>query len=155
MMRRTLLRRRRDADHPLVRGRLTRSAGDQLTWDIQSRGHLVIVAVEGELDIATTPGLGGQLEPLADVGSHLILDLASVRFCDCAGLSLFLRLQQRTCAAGGSLHLAAPIASVRRLITLTWMSYVLPITASPADAIAALDRAALCGQPLPRREATA
>jgi anti-sigma B factor antagonist len=154
-MRRTLLRRRRDADHPLLRGRLARSAGNQLTWEIQSRGHLAIVAVDGELDVGTAPGLGGQLAPLADAGNHLILDLASVRFCDCAGLSLFLRLQQRACAAGGSLHLAAPIASVRRLITLTELGDVLPITASPADAIAALDRAALNGQPLPRREATA
>ncbi len=155
MMHRTLLWRRRDADHPLVRGRLTRSAGIQLSWDIRSRGHLAIVAVDGELDVDTAPVLGGHLEPLADAGCHLILDLAGVRFCDCAGLNLFLRLQQRTCAAGGSLHLAAPIASVRRLITLTRLSDVLPITASPADAIAALDRAALTGLPIPRREETA
>jgi anti-sigma B factor antagonist len=154
MMRRTLLRRRRDADQPLVRGRLTRYAGSQLTWEIQSRGHLAIVAVNGELDVGTTPGLGEQLTPLADTGGHLILDLAGIRFCDCAGLNLFLRLQQRARAAGGSFHLAAPTASVRRLIMLTRLSDVLPITASPADVIAALDRAATTGPPLPRREET-
>jgi anti-anti-sigma factor len=127
---------------------LARHTGDPLTWDIQSRGHLIIVCVNGELDAGTTPGLGGQLAPLA--GSHLILDLAGVRFCDCAGLNLFLRLQQRARAVGGSLHLAAPAASVRRLITLARLSDVLPITASAADVIAALDRAAITGSPFPR-----
>jgi anti-anti-sigma factor len=141
-MRRTLLRRRADADHPLLGGRLTRHTGNPLTWDIQSNGQLAIVVVDGELDVGTAPGLGEQLAPLADTGSHLILCLAGVRFCDCAGLSLFLRLQQRARAAGGSLHLAAPTASVRRLITLVRLGDVLPIAASPADVIAALDGAA-------------
>ena len=149
MMRRTLLRRQRDADHPLVDGRLTRYVGKQLTWDIQSGGHLAVVVVNGELDAGTAPGLGGQLEPLADTGSHLILDLAGLRFCDCAGLSLFLRLQQRARAAGGSLQLAAHTPSVRRLITLARLSDVLPITLGPADVIAALDGAAITGPPLP------
>jgi anti-anti-sigma regulatory factor len=34
--------------------------------------------------------------------SHFFLDLAGLRFCDCAGLNLFLRVQQRARAAGGS-----------------------------------------------------
>ncbi len=149
MMRRTLFWRRRDADHPLVRRRLTRYIRKQLTWDIQSGRNLAVVVVKGELDAGTAPGLSGQLEPLADTGSHLILDLAGLRFCDCAGLNLFLRLQQRAHAAGGSLQLAAPTPWVRRLITLARLSDVLPITASPADVIAAPDRAAITGPPLP------
>ena len=76
--------------------------------------------------------------PVADTGRHLILNLAGVRFCDCAGLGLFLRLQQRTPAAGGSLHLAALSGSVRRLITVTGLSDVFPAAASVADAIAML-----------------
>ena len=38
---------------------------------------------------------------------------------------------------------------MRRLITLARLSGVLPITASPADVIAALDRDAITGPPLP------
>lgn len=142
-MRRTLLPRWRDGDHPLARWPLTRPAEDPLTWDIQSRGPLaVVVVVDGELDVGTAPGLRGQLTPLAAAGRHLILDLAGVQFCDCAGLSLFLRLQKHAIAAGGSLQLAAPIAPVRRLITLARLSEVLSVTAGVADAIAALDKAA-------------
>jgi STAS domain len=85
---------------------------------------------------------------VADGGSHLILNLAGLRFCDCAGLTLFLRMQQCAHAAGGSLQLVAPTPSVRRLITLTRLSGVLPITLGPAAVIAALDGAAISGRPL-------
>jgi anti-sigma B factor antagonist len=138
-MRKTLFWQHRDAGHPLVRGLLARYIGEPLTWDIRTGGDLAVVVVNGELDAGTVPGLRGQLEPLADSGSHLILDLAGLRFCDCAGLSLFLRMQQRARAAGGSLQLAAPTASVRRLIALTRLSGILTITLSTADVIAALD----------------
>jgi anti-sigma B factor antagonist len=87
---------------------------------------------------------------VADAGRHLILDLAGLRFCDCAGLSLFLRVQQRARAAGGSLHLAALTPRVLRVITAARLAEVLPITASVADAVAALDEAAIAAPPLPR-----
>ena len=137
-MRKTIFRRKRVAAHPLARGRLTGLIEDPLTWDIQVRGDLAIVVLDGELDFSSAPGLRDQLGPAADAGRHLILDLAGVWFCDCAGLSLFLRLQQRTAAAGGSLHLAAVSASVRRVITATRLSDVFPVTAGVADAIALL-----------------
>jgi anti-sigma B factor antagonist len=77
---------------------------------------------------------------VADAGRHLILDLAGLRFCDCAGLSLFLRVQRRARAAGGSLHLAALTPRVLRVITATRLADVLPITASVAGTVAALDQ---------------
>ena len=64
-----------------------------------------------------------------------------MRFCDCAGLSLFLRLQKHAAAAGGSLHLAAVTAPVRRLITLAKLADVLPVTATVAEVLATLDDA--------------
>jgi hypothetical protein len=45
-------------------------------------------------------------------------------------------MQQRARAAGGLLQLAAPTATMRRLITLTRLSGVLPITLSTTDVIA-------------------
>jgi anti-sigma B factor antagonist len=138
-MRTMLFPWRRDAGHALLRGRLARYIGKPLTWDSRSSGDLAVVVVNGELDAGTVPGLREQLEPLADRGSHLVLDLAGLRFCDCAGLTLFLRMQQRARAAGGSLQLAAPTASVCRLITLTRLSGILPVALSTADVIAAPD----------------
>jgi anti-sigma B factor antagonist len=141
-MRRALLPRWRDGDRPLVRWPLTRPAGDPLSWDIQAQGRLTVVVVDGELDVGTAPGLVAQLTPLAEAGRHLVLDLAGVRFCDCAGLSLFLRVQKQAIAASGSLHLASPTVQVRRLITVARLGDVLPITDRTADVIVALDQAA-------------
>jgi anti-sigma B factor antagonist len=142
MRHKTLIPRQRTEDHLLARWPLSPRVEDLLTWNIQSSEQLDIISAAGELDISTAPSLGGHLKPLADAGRHLILDLAGVRFCDCAGLSSFLKLQEHATAADGSLQLAAPTAMVRRVITLTQLSDVLLITASTADAIAALEVAA-------------
>ena len=56
-----------------------------LTWDIKDRDGLVIVVVDGELDIHSAPGLGEALKPAADAGRRLSLDVASLRFCDSPG----------------------------------------------------------------------
>src|ERR1700722_15908077 len=101
-MRRSLFPRRGDGDPSLARW--PRLAGEPLSWEIQSRGNVTVVLAEGELDVGTAPRLAGQLGPLADEGCHLVLDMSGVRFCDCAGLSLFLRLKKHAAAAGGSLH---------------------------------------------------
>jgi anti-sigma B factor antagonist len=146
-MRRSLFPRRGDGDPPLVRW--PRLAGESLSWDIQSFDTVTVVMVEGELDVGTVPGLAGQLGPLADEGGHLILDMSGVRFCDCAGLSLFLRLRRQVAAAGGSLHLAAPARPVSRVITTARLSDVVPVSASVAEAIACLDRVA-GSEPPPR-----
>ena len=136
------LRRRLNPDLRLARRRPAGPVGDLLTWDVRARGELAVVAVSGELDIDSARGLEGELAPVADAGRPLILDLAGLRFCDCAGLSLFLRVQQRARAAGGSLHLAALTPRVLRVITAARLADVLPITASVAGTVAALDEAA-------------
>jgi anti-sigma B factor antagonist len=135
----------RAAVHPLAGRDFSGPVQDMLTWDVEARGDVAIVVVGGELDIHSVPGLADWLLPAADAGRHLILDLAALRFCDCAGLSLFLRTQQRAHAAGGSLHLAALSASLRRLITAARLRDVLPVTTSVADTIAMLDRAGSSG----------
>ena len=139
-MLKTRFRRGHNPDLWLVRRRPTGPAGDLLTWDVQVRGALAVVAVGGELDIDSAPGLERELAPVADAGRHLILDPAGLRFCDCAGLSLFLRVRQRARAAGGSLHLAALTPRVLHVITAARLAGVLPITASVAGTVAALDQ---------------
>ena len=110
----------------------------------------IIIALDGELDIATAPGLAQLLAPLARTGCHLIVHLARVPFCDCAGLSLFLRLGRLATAAGGSLQLAAPSQSLRRLIAVTQLQVILPIAANPAHMITAREGEAITIPPLLR-----
>jgi anti-sigma B factor antagonist len=110
---------------------VTSGPADPLAWGIYSDGHLVVAALDGELDLATAPGLAGRLDPLAAAGRHLILDLAALRFCDCTGLSLFLRLQRQAAAAGGALHVLAPPPRFRQLLALTGTRGLLPAGARP------------------------
>jgi anti-anti-sigma regulatory factor len=89
-----------------------------LTWDIHAHGRLVSSILGGEFEIATEPGLARRLAPLAETGSHLLLDLAGVQFCDCAGvqfcdcagLSVILRLRRRVIL---DRRLAAPDGACR------------------------------------------
>ena len=134
-------------DQPAACAVLAYSIRDTAPWAARARSR-VIIALDGELDIATAPGLAQLLAPLAKTGSHLIVHLARVRFCDCAGLSLFLRLRRLATAAGGSLQLAAPSQSLRRLIAVTQLQMILPIAANPAHMITARDGEAITIPPL-------
>jgi anti-anti-sigma factor len=106
-------------------------ATDVLTWGIYSDGHLLVVALDGELDLASGPALAQQLDPLAKAGRHLVLDLGALSFCDCTGLTLILRWQRQAAAAGGALHLVAPDPRFRRLMALTGSAGLLPTAAVP------------------------
>jgi anti-anti-sigma factor len=97
---------------------LTGGTHGLLSWSVYSDGHLVVAALAGELDLATRPGLAERLDPLAEAGRHLILDLGALTFCDCTGLNLFLRWQRRAAAAGGALHVVAATPRFRRLTGL-------------------------------------
>ena len=121
-------------DQPAACAVLAYSIRDTAPWAVRTRSR-VIIALDGELDIATAPGLAQLLAPLAKTGSHLIVHLARVTFCDCAGLSLLVRLGRLAAAAGGSLQLAAPSQPLRRLIAVTQLEMILPIAANPAHMI--------------------
>jgi anti-sigma B factor antagonist len=110
---------------------VTGGSAGLLARGIYSDGHLVVTALDGELDLATAPSLAYQLDPLAAAGRHLILDLAALRFCDCIGLNLFLRLQRQAAAAGGALHVLAPPPRFRQLVALTGTRGLLPAGARP------------------------
>lgn len=145
----TVLPRTRGPDHHVASGGQPSETPNMLTCGIRSHGQLVFIILGGELDIATAPGLARRLAPLAEAGSHLLLDLAGLVFCDCAGLSQFLRLRRQVIAAGGSLHLTAPTTAVRRLIVAARLDDLLLIAAGPAEVITVLGCDTVIAPPLP------
>lgn len=145
----TFLPQARGPDHDGARCEQASSAGSALTCGIHSHGQTAFAILGGELDIATAPSLAQRLAPLADIGKHLFLDLAGLRFCDCAGLTAFLRLRQRVMSAGGSLHLTAPTAAIRRLLVLTGQHDLLSVAAGPVEVFRTLGCDAVTAPPLP------
>lgn len=59
----------------------------------------VVVALRGELDIATIESVREALAGLAG-GGQLIIDLAELRFCGCAGLRMLLEFQRDVAEPG-------------------------------------------------------
>jgi anti-anti-sigma factor len=116
-------------------------AHDLVHFEVSRVGDHRILAVAGELDMATAPQLHEQLG--ADEPRHgLVLDLSAVSFMDSSALRVIFR--PRTFR----LVLVAPAGSAAdRLIGLASLQQVLLVLTSVAEAVAHLDR--LAGEPAP------
>jgi anti-anti-sigma factor len=96
-----------------------------------------VLAVSGEVDLATAPGLMRALdEALDDEPAVLVVDLTSVRFFGSAALRVVAMAHQR--AIPGGLAVVAPTRVVRRVFQLAGMDKVLGIHATVADALGAV-----------------
>jgi anti-anti-sigma factor len=91
------------------------------------RGGYVIIALSGELGIASAPALREQLRSLLRAASHLIIDLSAVEHADASGLAVLVGSGRRARLLGGSLRLAAPSPEVARVVSATGMNQHLDI----------------------------
>jgi len=90
-----------------------------VTADVQVHhdGPRAIVAVRGEIDIATSPALD---DAVAGISSgDIVIDLAGVTFMGSSGLASLLRAARRAEEIGGALSLRAPSKAVCDLLTMT------------------------------------
>lgn len=80
----------------------------------------VVLALRGELDLASAPALERELSEIAATGSgRILIDLAGLDFMDGAGLGVLLRAQRNAHAGGRPLQLRRPTRQVQRLFVLT------------------------------------
>ncbi|MEV5440484.1 STAS domain-containing protein [Streptomyces sp. NPDC052682] len=99
---------------------------------------LALATVVGDVDVHTAPTLrSGALEIIQQGHARLALDLAQVGFCDSAGLSAIIGIWHAAQEAGGSLSLAAVPDRLMRMLSMTGVDSLLPVHATPADAVAA------------------
>jgi anti-sigma B factor antagonist len=111
-----------------------------LTVSTEQHGAVAVVAVAGELDMATAPQLQHEVAVLLEAGqTRLVFDLANVSFCDSTGLSVFVRARNRSETAGGEVRLAAPQRSVRRILEVSGLVEVLRTYPTVGDALASGD----------------
>lgn len=86
-----------------------------------------VVSVRGELDMKTGAWLRDELtEVIHRHTARLIIDLAGVTFCDCAGLSALLGAARRAALLDGELLLAAPNRQLRKILHITGLDTVHP-----------------------------
>jgi anti-anti-sigma factor len=103
------------------------------------RGGYVVVALSGELGIASAPALRDQLLSLLRTASHLIIDLSAVERADASGLAVLVGSGRRARLLGGSLRVAAPSPQAARVLSATGLNQHLAIFPTV--------RAAITGQP--------
>ena len=107
---------------------------DHLTLGISKRGGTTVVAVAGELDIASAPMLKDAIERAQkDDADDLVVDLRDLEFMDVSGLRVLIRAHQRAEEAGGRLRLANVQEPVTRLLTLTGTNEILSIEELPGE----------------------
>ena len=80
----------------------------------------VVVTFTGELDLASAERAFGYVRDVIDRHNKLVvLDLASLSFCDARGLGTFVRLNRYARQAGCALRLMSPPPQLLEIMRLT------------------------------------
>lgn len=92
-------------------------------------GHRTVLAVEGEIDLQTTPALAAAIdEAIASGAAELWVDLTATRFMDSSGLHALVGAYRRTEELNRRLAVICPPGRpVRRLFEIAGASGVLPL----------------------------
>ena len=97
----------------------TRSEPDDTVRVTVTRGpDRHVVAVSGEIDMATAPQMYRALRPLLGGRNHVVVDLADVTFMDASALGVLVAARRELARSGGSLDIL-PNAMCARLMRLT------------------------------------
>jgi anti-anti-sigma factor len=99
-----------------------------------------VVAMRGELDLATAPRLAVRIDAARRGGARRILvDMTAAEFCDSTGLRALVGCRQEIDAGGGRVAVAVLEGSaVDRMFTLAGARELLPVYEAYEPALAAL-----------------
>jgi anti-sigma B factor antagonist len=93
------------------------------------------MAVAGEIDLYTAPRLHGELVTAlaGEAPVRLVIDMSGVEFCDSTGMNVLLAAHRRAQEQGGDLALAAPRATVRKILQVTGLETVFTVLDDAAE----------------------
>lgn len=94
-----------------------------------AEGPAVVIAVAGDLDIATADQLFQQAHGVLRDGApaRLVLDLSGIEFLDSSGIGTLVELRNVATDTDGALVLRRPSARTRRLLQITALDAVFTI----------------------------
>lgn len=94
-----------------------------------------LLAVEGELDIATAPRMIAALnEAFADLERPIVVDLSSVGFMDSTGLALLINAHRRVKRRGQGFAIVCPGGPISRVFEIADMVESLHVCPDRASA---------------------
>ncbi|MEA2900228.1 MAG: anti-sigma factor antagonist [Actinomycetota bacterium] len=97
-----------------------RPAPDAFRAEVLRMGDSVLLAITGELDVATTARFRESVKGLDDIDSpsHVTVDLSRLDFIDAAGVAALVSLRNAIDDVGGSIRVRSPKPHVRRVLEL-------------------------------------
>ena len=105
---------------------------------VTQRDGWSVLAVVGELDLATAPQLRQRLVGLVKTGAtHLVLDLRSTDFIDSIGLGVIVGALKRVQPIGGALAVVCDEPRIRSVFEMTRLDTIIPVFATLDEAVAA------------------
>jgi anti-sigma B factor antagonist len=108
---------------------------DEPDFSVEERRHegTVVLALRGELDLASADLLRARLDELRAAGTPALLDIDELDFMDSTGLRLMLDAAAASDATGWGFSLTPGPEQVQRLFESTRVTERLPIVPRPAD----------------------
>jgi anti-sigma B factor antagonist len=92
---------------------------------VEERGDVAVLAVSGEVDVATVPRLREQLHALVASGTpRIVVDLDAVDFLDSTGLGVLVGALKRVRNNGGELALVCTSPRIRKVFEVTGLTKV-------------------------------
>lgn len=114
--------------------RLVISVQNQFQVEVRRNGAAAVVAVSGELDLASGPELEAELDQLSGPDIQLVvIDLRKLDFMDSTGLSILVRAHQRLAGEGTEMGLVKGSQQVQRLLDLTGVAERLRLVDAPEE----------------------
>lgn len=108
---------------------------------VTEQGEWTVLAVSGEIDIATAPSLREKLHSLlADGKMQLIIDLDEVTFLDSTALGVLVGVLKRARTEGGELRIVCNQPRVRKVFEITRLDSAFDLCSSVEDAVKGGDR---------------
>jgi anti-anti-sigma factor len=103
-----------------------------LTTDVSEA--VAIVRGAGDLDLSTLQVFEAELGPCFS-SALLVVELAECTFIDSSALRAIVQAQQQMTAAGGRLVLVAPSQPARRVLDVSTLDRLIPVSATLAEAL--------------------
>jgi anti-anti-sigma factor len=104
--------------------------------EVHDENQGAVIAVSGELDLASSPRLEEELDRVTDSDAEaVVIDLRMLEFMDSTGLSVLIRAHRRAEEQGKAFALVRGSQQVQRLLGLTGVADRMRLVDSPEEAL--------------------
>jgi anti-anti-sigma factor len=104
--------------------------------ETSTTGDVLVLAVTGEVDMATAPELARAIGLVSDHARGVIVDFTEVTFLDSSGLNALVRGQREVAEQGIAFNIVVPPGSpVLRVFEITQLTESLAVVASVDEAL--------------------